>query len=293
MPAIAWLAAGGSAFCFALALILTQFGLRHLPAMLGAAISMVASTSAFWILAPILLSGDTWIWESALIFAAVGVLFPAAVTLLTFESNKRMGPTVAGSLGNLAPLFAILAAIIILDERLSGWHVAGVATIVAGVTVISSRGRGGAPRSWPVWLVALPLFAAAIRGGVQPAVKVGLADWHNPFAAVLIGYTVSTIVVIAAATLRDHRWARSVTTGGLVWFSCVGLCNGLAVLLLYTALSLGPVVLVSPTVASYPLITLVLSLILLRTGHPTSRQAIGVAMTVIGVAVLLISKGAG
>lgn len=291
MPATAWLVAAGSAFCFALALILTQFGLRHLPATLGAAVSMAASTAAFLMLAPTLLSGDTWVSGSGLVFAAVGVLFPAAVTLLTFESNRRMGPTVAGSLGNLAPLFAILTAIIVLDESLSRWQMAGVATIVIGVTVISSHGKRGAPRSWPTWVIALPLFAAAIRGGVQPAIKFGLEDWNNPFAAVLIGYSVSSVVVITAITLRDHRWLRRITKGGFFWFSSVGLCNGLAVLLLYTALSLGPVVLVSPTVASYPLITLMLSLVFFRAGRPTWRQAIGVALTVAGVAVLLISKG--
>lgn len=291
MPAIAWLAAGGSAFCFALALILTQFGLRHLPALLGAAVSMAASTAAFWVLAPALLSGDSWVPESALIFAAVGVLFPAAVTLLTFESNKRMGPTVAGSLGNLAPLFAILGAVVILDERLSQWHVAGVTTIVIGVTVLSTRGRHSPSRKWPLWLIALPLLAAGIRGAVQPAVKFGLADWQNPFAAVLIGYTVSSVVVLTAAFLRNRRWMRHLPREGFLWFAGVGLCNGLAVLLLYTALSLGPVVLVSPTVASYPLITMVLSLALLRAGRPTARQGVGVAMTVIGVAVLLMSKG--
>lgn len=291
MPAIAWLAAGGSAFCFALALILTQFGLRYLPALSAAAISMAASTAAFWILAPVLVYGDSWSSGSALIFAAVGILFPAAVTLLTFESNRRMGPTIAGSLGNLAPLFAIIGAVIILDERLSPWHAAGVTTIVVGVTVLSTQGRQGASRSWPVWLVILPLLAAAIRGAVQPAVKAGLADWQNPFAAVLIGYTVSSVVVITAASLRDRRWIRHIPRAGLIWFGAVGLCNGLAVLLLYTALSLGPVVLVSPTVASYPLITLVLSFALLRAGRPTARQAVGVAMTVIGVAVLLMSKG--
>lgn len=290
MPAIAWMAAGASAFCFALALILTQFGLRHLSALHGAAISMIASTAAFWLLAPILLSDDTWVAESVFIFAAVGILFPAAVTLLTFESNKRMGPTVAGSLGNLAPLFAILAAIVILGERLYWWHVAGVSTIVVGVTILSSQGSRGAARNWPVWLIALPLLAAAIRGIVQPAVKYGLVDWPNPFAAVLVGYTVSSVVVIAAATVRDRQWPQRVSRGGVLWFSGVGLCNGLAVLLLYTALSMGPVVLVSPTVASYPLITLLLSLVLLQSVRPTARQGLGVAMTVIGVAVLLMSE---
>ncbi len=98
-------------------------------------------------------------------------------------------------------------------------------------------------------------------------------------------------VVITAATIRDRRWMRRIPREVFIWLAGVGLCNGLAVLLLYTALSLGPVVLVSPTVASYPLITIVLRFSLLRTGRPTARLGIGVAMTVAGVAVLLISKG--
>jgi hypothetical protein len=42
-------------------------------------------------------------------------------------------------------------------------------------------------------------LASAIRGFVQPVVKLGLEHWPNPIAAVVIGYTVSSIVVILAA----------------------------------------------------------------------------------------------
>ena len=50
---------------------------------------------------------------SALIFLAVGLVYPALVTILTYEANFLMGPGVAGALGNLAPLFAVGGAVLI------------------------------------------------------------------------------------------------------------------------------------------------------------------------------------
>jgi hypothetical protein len=50
-----------------------------------------------------------------------------------------------------------------------------------------------------LWLLALPLVSSAIRGFAQPVIKLGLERWHNPIAAVVIGYTVSSAVLILAA----------------------------------------------------------------------------------------------
>jgi hypothetical protein len=50
-----------------------------------------------------------------------------------------------------------------------------------------------------LWLLALPLVSSAIRGFGQPVIKQGLERWHNPIAAVVIGYTVSSAVLIPAA----------------------------------------------------------------------------------------------
>ena len=66
----------------------------------------------------------------------------------------------------------------------------------------------------------------------------------------------------------------------------VGLLNGLAVLLMYAALAHGPVALVAPLVACYPLATLAFSR-LLGTGGVSLTAGLGVAITVAGVALLL------
>ena len=74
---------------------------------------------------------------------------------------------------------------------------------------------------------------------------------------------------------------------GVGMFAVVGLCNGLAVLLMYAALARGPVVVVAPLIACYPLATLAFSRLLLGPAGLSRRMALGVAVTVVGVAVLL------
>ncbi len=87
-----------------------------------------------------------WTLDAATAFAAVRLLFPAMVTLLTFEANRRMGPNVAGSLGNLAPLFAVGIA---LGEHPSPMQGVGVAVIFIGVTMLSVT-KSQTVSAWPI-----------------------------------------------------------------------------------------------------------------------------------------------
>jgi drug/metabolite transporter (DMT)-like permease len=282
----AWIIAFVSAFFFGLALVLTQFGLRRMAAVQGAAVSIPVSALLCWSVLPFSAGFPEWHAGSAWIFAAVGLFFPATVTILTFEANRRMGPSVAGAVGNLAPLFAVLIAVFVLGEALRPVMAAGVAAIVAGVTVLGLRRRNGMS-DWPVWVLVLPLTAAMIRGAVQPAVKIGLAEWPSPLAAVAIGYAVSSVVVLGIALVRRQSGHGGFDRRGMLWFMAVGVCNVAAVFTLYAALARGPVTLVSPIVASYPLVTLALSGVLLRGDRPGPAVLLGVAVTVGGIVLLL------
>ena len=280
------LALGAAAF-FGLALVLTQFGLRHLPPRDGAVVSIGTTALLFWVLSPLALDLSSWNAPAVAVFLAIGLLFPAAVTMLTFEANRRMGPSVSGALGNLAPLFAVALAALAFGETPDMLQVLGIAAIVVGVAALSVD-RRWLDTSWPYWAVSLPIAAAAIRGFVQPVMKAGLAMWPSPFAAALAGYTVSALVVAGAAARRaDGRPDASARRAGIAWFAAVGICNGTAVLAMYAALARGPVVLVSPLVATYPLVTLLLAAILWRGAHTTFPRVVGVALTVLGVAVLV------
>lgn len=276
----------GAAAALGLSLVLTQIGLRRLTTLRGACISVPSTALAFLAVAPMLLDTSGFTPGSALLFALVGLLFPAAVTVLTYEGNRRVGPAITGAMGNLTPLFAVVIALPLLGEVPSPGQLAGMAVILLGVLLII-----GAPRTAPAgsfgWAIGLLLLAAVIRGLVQPMVKLGLEGWPSPFAATLIGYVMSASVILVAGAAREGAALLPFHTRGWAWFIPVGWLNGAAVLAIYAALARGPVAVVAPLVACYPLAALVFGRILLGAGGLTLGVGLGVAITVAGVVLLL------
>jgi len=268
------------------ALVLTQFGLRYVAPLPGAAMSIPAFTLAFICVAPLLLRGETIVWSAVPIFAAVGLVFPAVLTLLTFEGNRLLGPVITGALGNLSPLFAVALAVVLLGEPLRTLQLAGLVVIVAGVLIITVM-RPQDVRNWRHWTLLLPLGAAVLRGLMQPTIKLGLELWPSPIAAGLTGYIVSSLVVLIFARIKTGRFIAETPLRGRLWFVSVGMCNGVGVLLMYAALGNGPVSLVAPLVATYPLMTVGLSALALGRVEGAARLAAGTALTIAGVVLLL------
>jgi drug/metabolite transporter (DMT)-like permease len=277
-----------SSFGFGTAFVLTHFALRWIPPRLGAAFSIPTSTLLFWCLAPFSVDPAKVDLSAAGLFAVIGLFFPAAVTLLNFESNRLMGPNIAGAVGGLAPLFAVLLATMLLREHLRLVQLWGIGAIVAGVVLVyNAQWQAFTVRG--LWLLTLPLGASAIRGFIQPMIKLGLERWDNPIAAVATGYTVSSAVLILAALVWSRAPGQRLDNRGALWFAAVGLCNGSAVLSMYAALGRGPVALVSPLIATYPLVTLLLSAQFLNRERVDVRLWGAVAIMVGGVVLVLIT----
>ena len=127
-----------------------------------------------------------------------------------------------------------------------------------------------------------------IRGAAQPVIKLGFIAWNAPFAATLIGYTVSSLVLISSGWLRIRRQPNAFTTNTIRAFVLAGVSNGMAIMMMYSGLAQGSVTLVSPLIATYLLITLGLSLAMVSGTKAPPQLALGVAATVAGVVILLI-----
>jgi drug/metabolite transporter (DMT)-like permease len=277
----------GSALLLGGGLVLTQFGLRTVHPLSGAAISVPSFTLVFLLLSPVLLHGQTIEWRAVPIFVAVGLVFPAALTMLTFASNRALGPVVTGALGNLSPLLSVAVAVILLHEPLRGLQFAGLVVAVLGVFAITVT-RTDDMRDWRTWALLLPLGASVMRGVVPPIIKVGLEVWPNPVAAGLTGYIASTLTVLTVERIRTGRFITQAPWSGRMWFALNGICNGTGTLLLYLALGAGPVSLVAPLYATYPLFTVGMSAIFLGNVRITARLVAGTALTVGGVVLILI-----
>lgn len=277
-----------AAVCFAIAQILIQYGLRTVPSWRSPLYSIGGSAVLAWAFAVVFVDFRQLQLEAAAIFAGVGLIFPVLVSILSVRSNERLGPAVAAAVGNVAPLFAVLGAVLFLGERPGPGQMAGLAMVIGGVTLLALRGGSGG-RQWPVWVLALPLSAALVRGAIQPAIKTGLALWHEPMAAAAIGYTLSTVVILLLVGRRAWRVGPA-DRRGVMWFTLVGVFNGAATFLLYAALGLGSISLVAPLVAFFPLIAVVLSLIFLHGERLPIVGLLGIVTCAGGVIVLLVAR---
>ena len=282
-----------AAALFGAALVTTQFGLRHMDALAGAKVSIPSAAALLWLLLPLYGLGG-WNTPVAGVFLALGLFFPVAVTLLAYEANRRMGPTIAGAIGSTAPLFAVLGAVLFLGESLGITQIVATTAIVCGSVALvwrrqstQSSDGGGTMRGF-AWISSVAWFAAALRALAQVIAKAGLLLWPNPYAAVVLGYSVSAGAIWIIAAFSRRPQSRVYTRRGILWFVLTGLFNCSAVLALYTALDGGTVYVVSPIAATYPLFTLLLNAVVLREERLSARMIGGVALIVSGVAVLLI-----
>lgn len=277
-----------SAVCFGIALVTGRVGLRTLNARSGAAISIPAATVLFAVAAPFALDVSAFSLEAAIWFAVIGLFFPAVVTLLTFRSNEELGPTVTSAVSGTAPLFALLAAGWFLGENIPIEAALAAVGVVVGIAMLSWSRSAEALR-FAGWSLLWPLAGAAVRGFAQAGAKAALLLWPNPFAASLIGYLVSSATVAGSNRLgRPDRLRPSKES--VVWFALTGILNGSAVLLMYAALTMAPVSLVAPVVATYPLVTTLVSAAALREEVLTMRVVAGAAITVVAI-VYLVAGG--
>lgn len=273
-----------SALCFGAGMITARIGLRHLDARSGAAVSIPTATVLFVIAAPFTIELSTFNLAAALVFAAVGLFYPALVTLLTFRSNEELGPTVTSAISGTAPLFAMLAAALLLGEHIPPQAAVAALGVAIGVALLSWR--PGATRSRIAGNALFwPFAGALVRGVAQAGAKAGLLLWGNPFAASVIGYLVSSTAVIGAERLRSGG-RKTVNRQGLLWFTATGAVNGGAMVLMYSALALAPVSTVAPVIAAYPLVTAIASVLFLRGEKINTPIILGTVITVAAIVYL-------
>lgn len=275
-----------AAWFMALGLVLTPFGLRVLSPLVGASFSVPTSFLLFLMMSPVTVDFVTLDWRAVAIFAAAGVVYPAAVSILNFVSNRALGPNLTGGLGNLSPIFAIGLAIVLLGELPTRLQWIGIAAVCAGLVFLALDRARRIP-STDLTLLALPLAGAFLRGAVQPVVKLGLLIWPSAFGAAVIAYFMSSVVIWIGRLASGQRMPPNALPG-VLWFMVIGVCNGTALVLLYLALGRGEVVQVSPIVATYPLITIGLNRVIHGDRSVGPRGLIGSLISVVGVVAVIV-----
>lgn len=280
---VAILLALNSSFLFALSIQFSRIGLRHTDPSTGVLVEIGTSTALHWLLSPFFVEARFWLMPALLLFAAIGLFRPAVSARLARYSTRTLGPTLTSTLAGTSPFFGVALGVLALGERLSPALAVGTVGIVAGVMLLSWRGR--ATRDWPLWAVLLPLGAALIRALANLVAKIGMVSLPSPFFVGLVGYTVSLAVTLAAT--RRLPVADIIGNKGCKWFMLTGVINSVSVFSLNLALTKGTLVVVSPILACSPVFALLLGKLVF--GEETIDRRIVLTMLLVVPSVVLIT----
>ena len=275
-----------SAFLFALGAQFQSLGLVQMDSRSGAAITISTSAMLYLLVSPFFLNLEYLLEPAILIFVLVGLFRPAVSANLALAGLKFLGPTLSSTLTSTAPLFAVGLGIIFLDEVLNFSIAIGTLVIVLAIMMLAKK-DGKISSGWPLWALALPIGAAAIRALAHVLTKVGMEEIPDAYLAGLIGFVVSAIVTLIIHKSRRVSSTISLKNPGTKWFMSASACFSLAVLSLNTALYNGQVIQVIPIVAASPIFTLSLSIGIFRQEVITKRIVLAVFMVV--PAVMLIA----
>jgi len=154
-----------SSLCFGIGHVSASVGLRTLDPRSGAAISIPAATLLFAAAAPFALDLSQVSATAAILFALVGLFFPAAVTLLNFRSNELLGPTVTSTVSGTTPLFALVAAALLLGEKIPSHAAAAALGVLIGIALLSWH--PGGVRRFSGWSLGWPFLGAVVRALAQ------------------------------------------------------------------------------------------------------------------------------
>ncbi len=159
----------------------------------------------------------------------------------------------------------------------------GIALVTGRIGLRTLDARSGAAVSIPTATVLFALAAPFAFDGAGFTILAAL------ISASLLGYSVSSAIVVGANQVGRSKRPQ-LTKHGAAWFALTGVLNGGAVLLMYGALSIAPVSLVAPIVATYPLVTVSVSAAVLREEPITLRMVAGAAITVLAMVYLVASR---
>lgn len=273
-----------SALLFATGIQLARLGLEHTDTPTATLTQIGAATLVYWIAAPFVVEARYWSSPAVFLLAAIGLFRPFLSASLSLAGTRLLGPTISSTLSSTAPMFGVALGYLALGEHLSAPVLIGAGGIMAGVACLSWR--GDVHRNWPLWALGLPVGAALLRTLAQVFAKIGMEDIPSPFFVGLVGYTVSLGIAALTTWRRVRRNPAPLWTRGSKWLICTGICYGVAILSLNTALFCGDLVVVSPIVACAPLFSLLLGRLVFRERAINARVVLAVALVVPGVVLI-------
>lgn len=287
-----------AAGCFGLSNLFARLATDHLNRDLGFLLSQVANAAVLGTLALGVLAvrGTAGFSTPAMLFFILGGVCATLIgRWANLHSLHRLGPSRSSMYKNTQALMTTALAVVVLREPVTWSTALGAGLVLAGVWSVTSEPAAAAGEA--KWGIQPGYRAIGIAWGTLAAAayavgnilrKLGMNLWPQP----AVGAGVAACSALTGSFLNPRVWSqlrllRPPWHRGHVYFLAFGLCTAGAQLSFFSALRFAPVWIVNAIMASEPLLTMVLSVVIFRGRERLGRWVLaGAALVVTGLVVL-------
>ena len=274
---------------YAGALICSRLGLKYSTPTTVTLVSILIQNLVLWT-AVFFLSGIPRVsWVSVTLFGIVGV-FQLGVRLLAYTGVLKIGASRSSALQSINPLISFTIAIVVLKESATVLTLAGTLLVVAGVVLVSWRAEQEL-LSFRWWHLLLPIGAAILSGVNHPMRRYALSLSNEPlFFSAFMGFV--TLIAFAGYMTISSQEPRLVWDRRALWpFVCTGIFETFSIFLIIKALSIGPVVVIAPIAATYPVWSLIGAKLFLKDVERIGlKAAVGILSVVAGTVAIHLGR---
>lgn len=273
-----------AAFLYSLAMITAQIGLKDTDTFSGALISMIFSFLGSLLLFVFYVPFSHFANWATVYFIIAGLIGPCLGRFLLYIGINRVGSSIASTLYSVKPLFSALAAVLVLGENLTTGIGAATVIMVSGLAIVSFEESGNKiEKEWSKKDLIFPIMAGAAYGLSHVFRKIGLNISHDPLMGVVLQNTAAVSFSLTLAVFKNnHKQVSLRHHKAWIIFGLSGICSVLGQLVIFYALDIGSVIIVSPLSSISPLFVIVIAGIFLRKVERISWKIIIGAVLIIG-----------
>jgi drug/metabolite transporter, DME family len=274
-----------TSICYAVALISARKGLRYSTPATVTCASILVQVVTLWSVVFLRGGPPRALPLAVALFIFVGIT-QLGVRLLAYGGVSKIGASRSSALQAISPLISAAVAIAFLHERATPAVLLGTVLVVCGIVLISWRPEQQI-KTFRWWHLLLPVGAALLTGINHPIRRYALTLSNEPlFFAALMG-TASLVGFLGYVNFPSTRerlvWQRK----AVGYFLVTGIAETLSISFIITALSIGPVVVIAPIAASYPLWALIGAAIFLREVERISALTVLGSLSIVAGAVAI------
>lgn len=265
--------------------ILVRRGARFSNVFGAAFLSYLVTSVCLWSAVALSFSFEQLRSQAIVYFMLSGLLQPLLARVLHYVGITRLGVSRSGPLRGISPLFAVILAVLFLNERPGSFVYGGTILTVAGVwLILSRRGEGGAGKTFDL---IFPLGAAFVAAVSQNLRRTGLLILPSPLIGAAVTTSTSLIVFFVSLLAMGKIHLVQPQKASMPFFGSAAFISAGAQFLVFISLSQGEVSVMVPLLNMTPFFSVLFSAFFLRDlERVTSKIVIGAILLVAGVALI-------